>query len=171
MTCLPTAVQGILWEFAGPWTLRNLMHEAFTSERDWFEEIDPFVIQSYQQQFGPDADEDMETCITLKVKCIPHAWGPQNDWRMFWNVCCPGCRCDYTMTFHSLEEMMDFEPYFREFLPARVLLPTPVLARPEEEWEHLLDLEDMAVHEDWVTLSSRASFLQGLKEMKEGAQG
>ena len=175
MTCLPTDVQGILWEFAGPWTLRSLIHEAFNSQVDWFDEIEPGVVQYDQQQFGPDADDDMETVISLKVRSFPNCWSPGETWRMDWSVeTCNGARswrADYGLNFPTLEELLEFEPLLRDLLPARVVLPTPILALPEEEWEHLVGMEDMADRRDWVTLSSRANFLQGLKQMKEGAEG
>ena len=161
MTCLPTDVQGILWEFAGPWTLR--------------EEIQPGLVVSNEQQFLPDADDAMETTIAVRVTSFPNVWGPGETWRMDWSVeSCNGARswrADYVLNFPTLEELLEFEPLLRDLLPARVVLPTPVLALPDEEWEHLLGMEDMAVFEDWVTRSTRANFLQGLKQMQEGAEG
>ena len=66
---------------------------------------------------------------------------------------------------------MAVEPLLRDLMPARVVLPTPILALPDEEWEHLVGMEDMADHRDWVTRSSRANFLMHLKKMKEWVQG
>ena len=152
MTCLPTAVQGILWEFAGPWTLRNLMHEAFTSEVDWFEEIEPLLL-------GND-HETLYVGLTLRNKS-----------EIAWNFDLQMEHDDWTvrmeLSFSSLEKMMDFEPRFRTLAPPAVDFPTPMLALPDEEWEHLVGMEDMADHRDWVTLSSRAEFLQRLREMQE----
>ena len=50
MTCLPTAVQGILWEFAGPMQLSDMIQEAFTFQDDWFDEIGPKLIGNDEEE-------------------------------------------------------------------------------------------------------------------------
>ena len=65
--------------------------------------------------------------------------------------------------------MVDFEPRLRALLPAAVDFPTPMLALADEEWEHLLGMDGMSEYEDWASLSTRAEFLQELKDFEEGA--
>ena len=155
MTCLPIAVQGVLWEFAGPMQLSDMIQEAFTFQDDWFDEIGPKLI----------GNDEEEIYCRLKIR---------NEATFYWHLILEmehaDWECSLSLRFQSLEKIVAFEPRLRALLPAAVDFPTPMLALADEEWEHLLGMDGMSEFEDWVSLSTRAEFLQELKDFEEGAQ-
>ena len=163
MTCLPPDLQHLLWQFAGPWTLKDAVIAAYDYHAENFSQNEDWkvLICNYDTCLNKG---DLTMTFTFEFMVLPlrvriglQVMHERVDW--------PG-QCDTTANFDfwSLDEVLEFLPKIETLLPKGVVFDEKLLIEidPEEDYVHYgYSYPDLAMpHPDIFSLCSFAEVVE-----------
>ena len=134
---LPEDLQRVLWEFAGPWTLKEAMKTCYENVNPNLSPWDVTTVNWKTAFRGPDGDCDVllsfrftwksfqhDPIITLTAEVERECWSGN-------------CMTKAIFDFQTLDSFLEYLPQLDSLLPKGVIQKEPILVMVEDEQDEL----------------------------------